>query len=123
MSWFGFCRSPGMREGGGPGPARDGSAASHLEGLTLFMYADHLLPLVGEMLPQPGPKDNKPFGWAFGPQSWGPLVAGPPASDRPQDRGWWPGAAAEPARLSEPSWSVSIGAMAAKAPGSKEGSE
>jgi hypothetical protein len=49
-----------MREGGGPSPARDGSAASHLEGLTLFMYADHLLPLVGEMLPQEEAKDNKP---------------------------------------------------------------
>jgi hypothetical protein len=24
------------------------------------MYADHLLPLVAEMLPQEGPKDNKP---------------------------------------------------------------
>jgi hypothetical protein len=55
-----------MREGGGPSPARDGSAASHLEGLTLFMYADHLLPLVGEMLPQRGVKDNKPGGGDFG---------------------------------------------------------
>jgi hypothetical protein len=26
------------------------------------MDADHLLPLVGEMLPQEGAKDNKPFG-------------------------------------------------------------
>ena len=35
----GFCRSPGKRAGDGPRPARDGSAASHLEGLLLFMQA------------------------------------------------------------------------------------
>ena len=32
------------------------------------MYADHLLPLVAEMLPQPGPKDNKPDGRCSGPK-------------------------------------------------------
>jgi hypothetical protein len=35
----GFCRSPGERAGRWPRPARDGSAASHLEGLMLFVQA------------------------------------------------------------------------------------
>jgi hypothetical protein len=51
---------PACGRGGGPRPARDGSAASHLEGLMLTMQSDHLLPLVPDMVPQPGPKDNQP---------------------------------------------------------------
>jgi hypothetical protein len=35
-----------------------GSAASHLEGLTLFMQSDHLLPLVPDMLPQTSANGN-----------------------------------------------------------------
>src|SRR5207244_3208438 len=56
----GFCRS--IRQAGGevPRPARDGSAASHLEGLNLFMQLDHLLPLVPEMLPQRPLNGNQP---------------------------------------------------------------
>jgi hypothetical protein len=58
VNWVDSAGHPGVRAGRWPRPARDGSAASHLEGLMLTMQSDHLLPLVPDMLPQVGPKDN-----------------------------------------------------------------
>jgi hypothetical protein len=41
-----------------PRPVKGRLAASHLEGLSLFMQLDHLLPLVPDMVPQLRRKDN-----------------------------------------------------------------
>jgi len=54
LAWI--CRSPGRAVTGSWGRL----AASHLEGLKLYMQSDHLLPLVPDMLPQERPQDNRP---------------------------------------------------------------
>ena len=75
----GFCRSPGRRAGTCPGPSRDGSAASHLEGLMRYMQLDHLLPLVPDMVPQLCRKDKHrapPGSSAAGRCAWRAAMAG-----------------------------------------------